>query len=120
MIDRIKLNACYVVIVMLLALLVWSGLNNYWSGQTIDNHETTINLLSAEKSTLKATVSLQNAEIDRLEGESFKAYQAAEKAREKSIPVIEAEERRILGIRSAPKAQSYDDIRTKMLQDAML
>ena len=120
MIDRIKLTACYVVIVLLLALLAWSAAKNYQFSGTISDQAKTIKLELAESAALKAYVSVQDAEVERLEQETFTAHQVAEKAKADSISVIEAEERRISGIRSAPKAQSCDEIHTKMLQDATL
>ena len=118
--DKIKLIGCYALILLLVSLLSWSAIKNYQFSETIDDQVVEAKLQLAENATLRASITIQNAEVDRLEGEAATADRISEQAIKKSLPVIEEHERRILGIRSAPKSKSYEDIRLKMIRDATL
>lgn len=125
--DRIQLIACYAVIVGLIALSSWAGIKNYQLGNEVDSQAETIALRDNAIAqsiddivALKSDIRLQNAKVDEMEIAAKVAISKAEVAKAEIKPIVETEERRIVGIRSAPRATTCDEIRLKLLKDATL
>lgn len=68
---------------------------------------------------LKSAVDIQNQAVEEYIVQSDAAIQRGEQALAEAQPVIEEQERRILGIRSAPDSNDPEIVRQKMLKDAM-
>lgn len=120
MLNKIQI-AILAAILLAVAIIVGVGAYKYWDrGNQLEEANKTIVAHVQTIANLQAAAQLQNSRVDEYESISDKLNKASKQGLADSQATVKQEERRILGIRSAPKAGSYEEIRQKMIKDALL
>jgi hypothetical protein len=106
--------------IAMLVIVALSGIN--WSlNNQLDTAISELQAKAQDIAVLSSAVNVQNQAIDEYAAEIEQTIVEAELAWNEAQPFIQQEERRILGIRSAPdNANDPEKIRLKMLRDAKL
>jgi len=120
MFNKIQM-AVLAAILFVVMLVIGVAAFKFWErGNDLTEAKATISAHEATIANLRAATDLQNSHVDEYESVSDKLIKASKQGLADSQATVKQEERRILGIRSAPKADSYEEIRQKMLKDALL
>lgn len=120
MLNKIKI-AILAAILLAVTAIVGIGAYKYWDrGNQLEEANKTIVAHVQTIANLRAATNLQNSHVDEYESISDKLNRASKQGLAHAQKTVKQEERRISGIRSAPKAESYEEIRQKMIKDALL
>jgi len=125
--DRVVNVVLVVVLIVALAIIGGASIHIWQLKHQVGEANKTIATLDKNTAVLDTAVRIQNDAIDSLADETDRAIDKSEQALAELKPLVEEEERRILGIRSAQHSSVSSDsgvrlenIRQKMLKDALL
>lgn len=99
---------------------IYYAIESYQLKSSLDTSAKTIKTQSEAIIGLKTSIATQNYQIDEMAQLSEESIQRSKQKLAEAQTTIKEQERRILGIRSAQKAETCEEIRQKMLKDALL
>ncbi len=124
MIDNLRLVAVAALLgVVSLAGLIgttYYAVDSHQLKSSLDKSAKTIETQSETIVDLKAAIATQNYQIDEMAQLSEESIQRSKQKLAEAQTTIKEQERRILGIRSAQKAETCEDIRKMLIEDATL
>lgn len=109
--------------VIALILLIGAGVLSYkyWDrGNELAAANTTIATRDATIANLNAATQLQNSHVEEYENISERLTKASKQGLAEGQKTVKQQDRRIAEIRTAPKADTNEEIRQKMIKDALL
>lgn len=99
---------------------IYYAVESHQLKSSLDTSAKTIKTQSEKIIDLKVAIAAQNYQIDEMAQLSEESIQRSKQKLAEAQDVIKAQERRIFGIRSAQKAETCEDIRKMLIEDAML
>jgi predicted PurR-regulated permease PerM len=125
--DKLITAVLGIFLAIAMAVIIGLFINSWQLSQQLTEANNTITAHAQNVAVLDTAVTIQNNAIDSLVDETDKAIDKSEQALVDLKPFVDEEERRILGIRSAQhssvssdSAERLENIRQKMLKDALL